>query len=378
MRRSPSARSIEDTARRRSGRPCSSSCGRATAPGSCAAARSDRPSYLESRRALREHMPELVPTWEQAGRAGRRRRCRSAFPVAVVPAAVHRRLLAGGVDRPARRTTSRCCCATTTSRRGLLEGSWLATRWTRPARRRAGRLHLGRARRHQRSRAGRVAVVRRPHRVGHRLRHPAGAALRARGRAEHRRGGGACCERVPVQHVLHRHAARRRRPTGRRSSSRPTGRPRSRDARSVDQLPAPGRMAAACRRATHVGRAAASACSAQIDGRHGRGRGHRRAAAAAAVPERLAARLRHAVQRAVLARSRRGRAVLARPALGADRWRTSPPGSATSSTSPTTPGRPPPGAAKTASGRAVRPGAAGRRGRRAAATRPRPPPAPSR
>ena len=25
----------------------------------------DRPSYVESRRALREHMPELVPVWEQ-------------------------------------------------------------------------------------------------------------------------------------------------------------------------------------------------------------------------------------------------------------------------------------------------------------------------
>ncbi len=89
------------------------------------------PSYLASRRALREHMPELVPVWEQLVE------------------------LAGGGDIEARFLSSWCpppyivgCSqAVWVDSRGneapallrnydfaplLLEGSWLATRWTGP------------------------------------------------------------------------------------------------------------------------------------------------------------------------------------------------------------------------------------------------------
>ena len=40
-----------------------------------------RPYYLASLRALRQHMPELVPTYERVVRAGRRRRPGGALPV---------------------------------------------------------------------------------------------------------------------------------------------------------------------------------------------------------------------------------------------------------------------------------------------------------
>ena len=88
----------------------------------------DRPGYLESRRAMREHMPELVPVWEQLVE------------------------LAGGGDVEARFLSlwcpppyiAGCSQAVWVDRQGdgepvllrnydfapgLLEGSWLATRW---------------------------------------------------------------------------------------------------------------------------------------------------------------------------------------------------------------------------------------------------------
>jgi len=90
-----------------------------------------RPSYLESRRALREHMPELVPTWERLVE------------------------LAGGGDVAARFLSLWCpppyiagCSQAVWLGRspgdepvllrnydfapGLLEGTWLATRWRGP------------------------------------------------------------------------------------------------------------------------------------------------------------------------------------------------------------------------------------------------------
>ena len=78
------------------------------------------------------------------------------------PPPLHRRLLAGRVDRPGGQDEPRCC-ATTTSRprcSKALAGHALE----RPAGRRDGRLHLGRARRQERGRRGGVAVVRRAHR----------------------------------------------------------------------------------------------------------------------------------------------------------------------------------------------------------------------
>lgn len=93
----------------------------------------DRPSFLESRTALRKHMPELVPVWERLVE------------------------LAGGGDIEARFLSlwcpppyiAGCSQAVWIDRQGqqepvlfrnydfapgLLEGSWLATRWTGPAR----------------------------------------------------------------------------------------------------------------------------------------------------------------------------------------------------------------------------------------------------
>ena len=88
-----------------------------------------RPTYLECRRALREHMPELVPVWGTAGRAGRRRRCGGPLPVAVVPTRLYRRLLANRMDRPARPRRARAA-AQLRLRAGAAGGNWLATRWT--------------------------------------------------------------------------------------------------------------------------------------------------------------------------------------------------------------------------------------------------------
>lgn len=91
----------------------------------------DRPGYLESRRALREHMPELVSTWE------------------------HMVALAGGGDIESRFLSlwcpppyiAGCSQAVWVDHKGrdepvllrnydfaplLLEGNWLATRWTGP------------------------------------------------------------------------------------------------------------------------------------------------------------------------------------------------------------------------------------------------------
>ncbi len=157
------------------------------------------------------------------GRAGRRRRRRVALPVDVVPAGLHRRLFAGGLDRPARRRRAGAAAQLrlrAAAARRQLAGHAL----DRPARGGAGRLPVGRARRHQRSRPGGLAVVRRAHRLGHRLRHSAGAALRARGGAEHGRGDRAAAARAG-QHVLQRHAARPARRLGDRvRRPRPTDR----------------------------------------------------------------------------------------------------------------------------------------------------------
>ena len=90
-----------------------------------------RPSYLESRRAIREHMPELVPTWERlvelAGGGDVEARFLSlwcpppyiagcAQAVWIDPAGAQEPVLLRNYDfAPA-----------------LLEGDWLATRWTDP------------------------------------------------------------------------------------------------------------------------------------------------------------------------------------------------------------------------------------------------------
>lgn len=89
------------------------------------------PSYLECRRALREHMPELVPVWERltelAGGGDVESRFLSMWcpPLYVVGCSQGVWLDRSGVDEPALLRNYDFAPA-------LLEGNWLATRWTGP------------------------------------------------------------------------------------------------------------------------------------------------------------------------------------------------------------------------------------------------------
>jgi len=88
-----------------------------------------RPSYLESRRALREHMPELVPTWERlvelAGGGDVESRFLSLWCPPPYIAGCSQAIWVDpkGMDEPA-------LLRNYDFAPGLLEGTWLATRWT--------------------------------------------------------------------------------------------------------------------------------------------------------------------------------------------------------------------------------------------------------
>ena len=88
-----------------------------------------RPSYLESRRALREHMPELVPTWEKlvdlAGGGDVESRFLSLWcpPPYIAGCSQAIWIDPHGHDEPA-------LLRNYDFAPGLLEGSWLATRWS--------------------------------------------------------------------------------------------------------------------------------------------------------------------------------------------------------------------------------------------------------
>lgn len=90
-----------------------------------------RPSYLESRRALREHMPELAPVWEQlvdlAGGGDVEARFLSLWcpPPYIAGCSQGIWLDPQGHEPPA-------LIRNYDFAPGLLEGSWLATRWTGP------------------------------------------------------------------------------------------------------------------------------------------------------------------------------------------------------------------------------------------------------
>lgn len=90
-----------------------------------------RPSYLESRRALREHMPELVPTWntlvELAGGGDVEARFLSMWcpPVYIGGCSQAVWLDPGGTEPPALVRNYDFAPL-------LVEASWLATRWTGP------------------------------------------------------------------------------------------------------------------------------------------------------------------------------------------------------------------------------------------------------
>ncbi|MES2994088.1 MAG: C45 family peptidase [Pseudomonadota bacterium] len=88
-----------------------------------------RPSYLESRRALRQHMPELVPTWEKlvtlAGGGDVEARFLSLWcpPPYIAGCSQAIWIDPHGHDEPA-------LLRNYDFAPGLLEGSWLATRWS--------------------------------------------------------------------------------------------------------------------------------------------------------------------------------------------------------------------------------------------------------
>ena len=112
----------------RSGKPSSTGSGRATVPGFCAAVLWPGPSYLESRKALRAHMPELVPVWEQlvelAGGGDVESRFLSLWcpPPYIAGCSQAVWIDASGHDAPA-------LIRNYDFAPGLLEGTWLATRW---------------------------------------------------------------------------------------------------------------------------------------------------------------------------------------------------------------------------------------------------------
>lgn len=89
----------------------------------------DRPNYVESRRALREHMPELVPLWEQlvdlAGGGDVESRFLSLWcpPPYIAGCSQAVWIDPQGQDEPV-------LLRNYDFAPGLLEGSWLATRWT--------------------------------------------------------------------------------------------------------------------------------------------------------------------------------------------------------------------------------------------------------
>ncbi len=91
----------------------------------------DRPGYLESRRALRQHMPELVPTWERlvelAGGGDVEARFLSMWcPPAYIGGCSQAVWLdPAGHEEPALLRNYDFAPL-------LVEGSWLATRWTGP------------------------------------------------------------------------------------------------------------------------------------------------------------------------------------------------------------------------------------------------------
>jgi predicted choloylglycine hydrolase len=91
----------------------------------------DRPSYVESRRALRDHMPELVPTWERlvelAGGGDVEARFLSLWcpPPYIAGCSQAVWIDPKGNNEPA-------LLRNYDFAPGLLEGNWLATRWRGP------------------------------------------------------------------------------------------------------------------------------------------------------------------------------------------------------------------------------------------------------
>jgi hypothetical protein len=149
------------------GKPCSSACGRAIGPGSCAAARSIGRAICNAGVLLREHMPELVPTWERlvelAGGGDVEARFLSMWcpPRYITGCSQAVWVDPAGAAKPALLRNYDFAPA-------LLEGTWLATRWLGPRVIAMGDCLWGALDGLNEAWAGGVAVVRRAHRLGHR------------------------------------------------------------------------------------------------------------------------------------------------------------------------------------------------------------------
>ena len=209
----PSPRAPDDDrgfARTRGSRPS----GPRTRRGSCRPA-TRRGLVRAARTALREHLPELVPTWE--------RLCR----------------LAGGGDTASRVLAhwcppphlSGCTQAVVRRARPILvrnydydvrrfDATILLDGLRRPARARHRRLHLGPARRHERGRPRGDAHVRRLARGRHGLRHLDRDALPARDLHDRGRGAHGARPRAGAHGVQRDGAGRRRGRRRPRSSAR--------------------------------------------------------------------------------------------------------------------------------------------------------------
>ena len=134
-----------------------------------------RPGYTECIKALRAHMPEIVPMYERLCELAGGGDLEARFLSLYRPPGLRAGLQPGGVD--ARRTGAD---AQLRFQPGARRGHHPQERLERRPRHRLGRLHLGRARRHQRGRPRAQPDLRRAQRGRRRLRDLDRAALHPR------------------------------------------------------------------------------------------------------------------------------------------------------------------------------------------------------
>ena len=186
-----------------------------------------RPTYLDCLKAIREHMPELLPLYEEICEAAGGGDLEARFLSMWCPPAYVGGCSQAIVSGHEPRADPQLRLQPEAARRHLARLALLGRRV-----RGDGRLPVGRARRHQRGRAGGLALFRRAHRRRRGFRHPDRAALRAGIRVQ-RQGSGGDPQARAGAHVLYGRAGRPRGqprdhlrhagPPG-RSDSKPRGR----------------------------------------------------------------------------------------------------------------------------------------------------------
>ena len=234
-----------------------------------------RPTYSQARRALQEHMPELFPTWEAltsaAGGGDLAARVLSLYDPPPLLAGCSQAVIDGALVRNYDYHPDR------------IEGDRLQQR-DHAAGARDERLPVGTARRHQRRRAGGRAGVRRAPGARRRLRDHARRPL-------------------PAGDVRHGRAGLSPRSRGCRSTRRTTSRSRTRrDAATVyvgpDRAARVVVPAVATNHQEHVDWPEHAAATRSVERRDGARDRHRgRLPRAAALRDRVLARLRHALHR---------------------------------------------------------------------------------